>query len=48
MKKNIWIQPKQGGLAVLGQVNSVPLPLSLDSILKKINLFTFAVTTIFH
>ena len=43
MKKNIWIQPNQGGLAVLGQVNSVPLPLSLDSILKKINLFTFVV-----
>ena len=31
MKKNIWIQPNQGDLAVLGQVNSVPLPLSLDS-----------------
>ena len=36
MKKNIWIQPNQGDLAVLGQVNSAPLPLSLDSIFFKI------------
>lgn len=42
MKKNIWIQPNQDDLAVLGQVNSVSLPLSLGSIKK--NLFSFGCT----